>query len=91
MGTVSLAAVILVTSMVALAINERMKYIGLDEVCFQREKARYCNAMGMELGSVIITPSGLFGGSPYNKDACVLGNSQMIIDIDDLDVKRCRG
>ena len=61
----------------------------LDKACYQSEKAIYCQSIGMELGSVIVTPGGLFGGTPYNQDACVTENSEKIINYKDTNYKRC--
>ncbi len=62
----------------------------LDEVCYRLEKIRYCDSFGMELGSIVVTPGGLFGGSPYNKEACVSEHSEKIIKFRELNWEKCK-
>ncbi len=71
-------------------VREAQLEQSLDEVCYQLEKIRYCNSFGMELGSIVVTPGGLFGGSPYNKEACVSEHSEKIIKFRELDWEKCR-
>jgi len=71
-------------------VKEQIIIDKLDKTCYQLEKAIYCQSIGMELGSIVITPSGLFGGTPYNKEACVSENSEKIIELKDLNWKKCK-
>ena len=61
----------------------------LDKGCYQLEKIRYCQIIGMELGSIVVTPGGIFGGSPYNKEACVSEHSEKIINYKDTNYEKC--
>lgn len=62
----------------------------IDQGCIKLEKISFCDSMGMELGSTVITPSGLFGGPPYNKEVCVSRNNERLIHmLHDLDYKKC--
>lgn len=70
-------------------MKEAMMIDKLDKDCYQIEKTIYCQNIGMELGSIVVTPGGLFGGSPYNKEACVSENREKIIELEDINYERC--
>ena len=70
-------------------IKEGRMIQSLDKDCYRTQKEIYCKSIGMELGSIVVTPGGLFGGSPYNKEACVSENSEKIINYKDINYERC--
>ncbi len=86
---VGILAVVAAGLIVVLEMSEAITIAKLDKGCYQIEKAIYCQNIGMELGSIVVTPGGLFGGSPYNKDACVTENSEKIINLKDTNYERC--
>ncbi len=70
-------------------IKEGRMIQSLDKDCYRTQKEIYCKSIGMELGSIVVTPGGVFGGSPYNKEACVSENSEKIINYKDINYERC--
>jgi len=90
MTSVTIVVIILVVSIVGPEIIEAYRIADSDKVCLELEKVRYCQIIGMELGSIVVTPGGLFGGSPYNKEACVSENSEKIIKFNELNWKKCK-
>lgn len=87
---VVIVVVIMVGLIIIPEITEQLTINKLDKGCYQTEKIRYCDSLGMELGSIVVTPGGLFGGSPYNKEACVSENSEKIIEFKELDWEKCK-
>jgi len=82
--------VLMISPIFYLLVTELMQQSeidSLDQACFIEEKIRYCNSIGMYLGSIVVTP---FLGSPYNKEACVSENSEKIIEYNDLNVDHCK-
>ena len=86
---VCLMIVALVLTFAIPSIAEQLTINKLDKNCYQIEKAIYCQSIGMELGSIVVTPGGLFGGTPYNKEACVSKNSEKIISLKDINYEIC--
>ncbi len=84
------SVVLLFFALIVPEVKEQMTIESLDETCFKLEKIKYCDSIGMEFGSIVVTPSGIFGGSPYNKEACVTKNSEKIIEFNDLNWKKCK-
>ena len=76
--------------MVMPEITKELIIPGLDKTCYQSEKNIYCESMGMELDSIVVTPGGIFGGSPYNKEVCKSENSEKTINLKDLNWERCK-
>ena len=79
----------LIVLIVGSEVREAQLEQSLDEVCYRLEKIKYCESLGMELGSIVVTPGGLFGGSPYNKEACTSEHSEKIIKLKDVNYAKC--
>ncbi len=90
LGFVVLIVIVVVLSVAIPEIIEAYQIQSLDGTCYQSEKVRYCESIGMELGSIVITPAGLFGGTPYNKEACVSESSEKMIEFKELNWKKCK-
>ena len=84
-----IGVVVMVIAVLGPVIMGTLTMDKLDKACYQSEKVIYCQSIGMELGSIVVTPGGLFGGRPYNKDACVSENSEKIINYKDVNYERC--
>jgi len=90
MGFVAILFVGSIVFVVGSEVLEAQTILSLDELCFKLEKVRYCDSLGMELGSIVVTPGGLFGGKPYNQEACVTENSEKIIEFKELNWEKCK-
>ncbi len=90
MGMVILLMIGIIVVPVMIQGTKQQKIIdSLDKNCYRTEKEMYCKSIGMELGSIVVTPGGLFGGSAYNKEACVNEHSEKIINFKDINYERC--
>ena len=57
--------------------------------CVDNKEREYCNKYGMELSYKIITPSGLFGGSPYEQEMCIGKLGEKLIKYKEIDFSDC--
>ena len=90
MGAIPILIIIIIVGVLVVPIIiEDLTISKLDEGCYQTEKAIYCQNIGMELGTIVVTPGGIFGGRPYNTDACVSETSEKIIKLKDTNYERC--
>ena len=71
-------------------VLESFEMVNADKTCIHSQKVNYCEERNMELSSKVITPTGLFGGPPYNHEICKSKYGELLIEHNKLDWKRCK-
>ena len=85
----SIIIVLFVFMCVWSAFKPQMDIWKMGEECYKIRMVEWCNEKNMEYSTKIITPTGLFGGTPYDKPICKNNKREIIIQHKEVNKEKC--